>query len=465
MSDTHSPDVLIIGDGIAGCATAITAREAGAKALVIDKAPADVPHGNTHFSGGSLRRTGPKYSADQFYNDVLNLSGQRADPEQTRIVVDNSERARDWLGKLGVTWLSPERTAVRANQAEDRGKGLAASLRKAVRNRSIPILNETEAVSLIRENSRVVGAVVRDKSGQREIRAKAVVIACGGFGANTEMVKHYLGAGATNLVLRGSPYNTGDGLRMLEALGVPLDWMDDFHGGVIHYGYRKYPKEGAERGMRSMKTYETCIIVNQRGERFFDEGENTSDKTYAKLGKITALTQPDGVAYMIVDAKNRDRIDPMYYGPEKEPIEAASLSELAKKLDLPVDAFLKTVADFNAAVKDGKALTAKPPKTNFAHTIEQAPFIAHKVTGGFTFTFGGIRAKKTGEVLDAQKQPIPGLFAVGEIVTGIFYGNYAGGSSLARCAVYGRIVGFQAAHYAVPSAAVPAEIWAATVLS
>jgi tricarballylate dehydrogenase len=465
MSDTNSPDVLIIGDGIAGCTTAITAREAGAKVLIVDKAPADVPHGNTHFSGGSLRRTGPKYSADQFYNDVLNLSGQRADPEQTRIIVDNSERARDWLGTLGVTWLSPERTAVRAHQADERGKGLAASLRRAVRDRSIPILNETEAVSLIRENGRVVGAVVRDKSGQREIRAKAVVIACGGFGANTEMVKHYLGAGATNLVLRGSPYNTGDGLRMLEALDVPLDWMDDFHGGVIHYGYRKYPKEGAERGMRSMKTYETCIIVNQKGERFFDEGENTSDKTYAKLGKITALTQPDGVAYMIVDAKNRDRIDPMYYGPEKEPIVADSLEELAKRLDLPVDALLKTVTDFNAAVKDGKALTAKPPKTNFAHTIEQAPFIAHKVTGGFTFTFGGIRAKKTGEVLDRQKQPIPGLFAVGEIVTGIFYGNYAGGSSLARCAVYGRIVGFQAAHYAVPSAAIPAEIWASTVLS
>jgi tricarballylate dehydrogenase len=463
MSRADSTDVLIIGDGIAGCTTAITAHEAGAKVLIIDKAPADVPHGNTHFSGGSFRRAGTEYSADRFYNDIVSLSGNRADPELTRIVVDNSAQARDWLAELGVPWTSPKRTAERANQADQRGTGLAASLRRAVRERSIPVLNETEALRLIQENGRVCGVVVKEKSGeQREIRAGAVAIATGGFGANPEMVKRYLGAGATNLVLRGSPFNTGDGLRMAEAVGAPLDWMDDFHGGLIHYGYRKYPQEGAVKGMRSVKTYETCILVNQEGRRFIDEGENTSDKTYAKFGKIIALTQPDGVAYAIVDAKSRDLIEPMYYGPEKEPIEAASLEELAGKLGLPVATFLKTIADFNAAVRDGKALAATPPKTNFAQTVEQAPFIAYKVTGGFTFTFGGVRAEKTGEVLDRQKQPIPGLFAVGEIVTGIFYGNYAGGSSLARCAVYGRIVGFQAAHYAVPSIKLPREIWKST---
>lgn len=466
MSGLESPDVLIIGDGIAGCTTAITAQEAGAKVLIIDKAPPDVPHGNTHFSGGSFRRAGPEYSADRFYNDILHLSGNRADPEQTRIVVDNSAQARAWLGELGVPWTSPKRTADRAHQADQRGMGLAASLRRAVRERSIPVLSETEAVRLIQENGKVCGVVVKDKSGkEREIRAGAVVIATGGFGANPEMVKKYLGPGATNLVLRGSPFNTGDGLRMMEAVGVPFDWMDDFHGGLIHYGYRKYPKEGAVKGMRSVKLYEYCILVNQKGERFIDEGENTADKTYAKFGKIIALTQPDGVAYAVGDSQSRDRTDPMYYGPEKEPIEAATLEELASKLGLPVQAFLKTVRDFNAGAKDGKAMGLTPQKTNFAQKIEKAPFYAYKVTGGFTFTFGGVRAKKTGEVLDKMKQPIPGLFAVGEIVTGIFYGNYAGGSSLARCAVYGRIVGFQAAHHAVPSIKVPSEIWAPVAVS
>jgi tricarballylate dehydrogenase len=150
----------------------------------------------------------------------------------------------------------------------------------------------------------------------------------------------------------------------------------------------------------------------------------------------------------------------MYYGPEKEPFEAATLAALAARLELPVAAFLACVAEFNADVEDGKALGLTPPKTNFAQKIESAPFYAYKVTGGFTFTFGGVRAKKTGEVLDAQRRAIPGLFAAGEIVTGIFYGNYAGGSSLARCAVFGRIVGFEAAHYARPSIAIPHDIWA-----
>jgi tricarballylate dehydrogenase len=464
MDDAMFADVLVIGDGIAGCTTAITAHEAGAKVLVIDKAPADVPHGNTAFSGGSLRRISPQYSADRFYDDVLRLSGDRADPELTHIVVDNSAKARDWLADLGVPWTTTARTGERANQAEQRGFGLAAALRRAVPAHSIPVHNEVEALQLLREDNRVVGVRVKEKSGQeRVVKAGAVVLATGGFGANPQMVAKYIGPGATNLVLRGSPFNTGDGLRMAEALGAKLDWMDDFHGGLIHYGYRKYPQEGAIKGMRSVKTYEASILVNKEGRRFVDEGENTSDKTYAKFGKIIALTQPDGIAFLIGDSQSRERIDPMYYGPEKEPVEAATLEELAAHLGLPVSAFLNTVADFNADVQDGKALNLTPPKTNFAQKIERGPFFAYKVTGGFTFTFGGLRAKKTGEVLDQHGQIIPGLFAAGEIVTGIFYGNYAGGSSLARCAVFGRIVGYQAAHHALPGVVIPSDLWTTAV--
>ena len=461
MDRAMFPDVLVVGDGIAGCTTAITAHEAEVKVLVIDKAPADVPHGNTAFSGGSFRRISEQYPADRFYNDILRLSGNRADPELTHIVVDNSAKARDWLADLGVPWTSTARTGEWANQAEQRGFGLAAALRRAVRACSIPVLNETEALKLLREDGRISGVRVKEKSGQeRVIKAGAMVIATGGFGANPEMVKKYMGPGATNLVHRGSPFNTGDGLRMAEAVGATLDWMDEYHGGLIHYGYRKYPQEGATRGMRSVKTYEACILINKEGRRFIDEGENTSDKTYAKFGKIIALTQPDGIAYAVGDAQSRSQIDAMYSGPEKEPVEAATLEALAARLGLPVLTFAMTVADFNANVKDGKALSLTPPKTNFAQKIESGPFYAYKVTGGFTFSFGGLRAKKTGEVLDEHRQVIPGLFAVGEIVTGIFYGNYAAGSSLARCAVFGRIVGFQAAHYALPSVTVPRDLWA-----
>jgi tricarballylate dehydrogenase len=460
MEIDRTVDVLVIGDGIAGCATAITAHEAGANVLVIDKAPENAPHGNTAFSGGSFRRVSDQYPAERFYGDILRLSGNRADPELTHIVVDNSARARDWLAELGVPWTTNARTGARANQSEQRGFGLAAALRSALRTRGVPVLNETAALALLSEGKRVVGARIRDSSGRESVlRAGAVVLASGGFGANTEMVQKYIGPGAINLVLRGSPYNTGDGLRMAEAVGAKLDWMDDFHGGLIHFGYRKYPAEGATRGMRSIKTYESCILVNEEGRRFVDEGEDSSDKTYAKFGKIIALTQTNGVAFAVGDSQSRERIDVMYYGPEKEAIEADTLEALAARLGLPKSNFLETISTFNADVQDGKAPNLSPPKANFATKIEKAPFYAYKVTGGFTFTFGGLRTNATGGVLDEHQHEIPGLFAVGEIATGIFYGNYAGGSSLARCAVFGRIVGFEAARAAVPEINVPTELW------
>jgi tricarballylate dehydrogenase len=456
------PDVLVVGDGIAGCTAAITAHAAGAKVLVIDKAPADVPHGNTAFSGGNLRRISEQYPAERFYDDMLRVSENRADTEIARIIVEDSAKACDWLATLGVPWVTIARTAAFANRADGRGFGLAAALRRAVRMHSIPILNEVEALKLLQENGGVVGVRVREKSGEeQDIRAAAVVIATGGFGANPEMVKKYIGPGATNLVLRGSTFDTGDGLRMAEAVGAKLDWMDDFHGGLIHYGYRKYPQEGATKGMRSVKLYEACVLINKEGRRFIDEGENTADKTYAKFGKVIALTQPDGIAYAVGDARSRNRIDVIYSGPEREPVEAETLQDLAALIEVPVSTFVATLTEFNANVTGDKALGLTPPKSHFAQKIDTAPFYAYKLTGGFTFTFGGLRAKKTGEVLDVHQQIIPGLYAVGEIVTGVFFGNYAAGSSLTRCAVFGRIVGFEAAHHARPDLTIPRDLWPA----
>jgi tricarballylate dehydrogenase len=224
--------------------------------------------------------------------------------------------------------------------------------------------------------------------------------------------------------------------------------MDDFHGGLIHYGYKKYPEVGAMAGMRSMKKYEVGILINQNAKRFVDEGEHASDKTYAKFGKIVALTQPGGVAYIIFDAKNRNVVNPDYTGPEMAPVEAESLQSLAGKLGIDAVGLVDTVRQYNISIQDGKCLSLTPPKTNFAQPIDAPPYCAYKVTGGFTFTFGGIRTTTLAEVLDDNLRRIPGLYAAGEMVTGIFYGNYAGGSSLPRCAVFGRIAGEEAAKYA-----------------
>jgi tricarballylate dehydrogenase len=442
-----SCDVLIVGEGIAGCTAALAATEQGANVLIIEKAPQNVPHANTAFSGGSFRRVSQAYPAEKFYHDMISLSGGKADPELTKIMVEASQKARDWLTELGVPWTSKSRDPGASDQVDGQGKALAQILRRAVADRNIKTLHETEASSLILEGKKIAGARVSTKEGSSEISSKAVILAAGGFQANPEMVTRYIGPGGNNLVLRGSPYNTGDGIRMALEVGAKIDWMDDFHGGLIHYGYRKYLAEGAMAGMRSMKKYEVGILVNQQGNRFVDEGEQASDKTYAKFGKIVALTQPGGVAYVIFDSATKEIINPDYTGPERGPIEASSIRELAAKLEIDPDALYETVTRFNSSIEGDKCLSLNPLKTNFARRIEGPVFLAYKVTGGFTFTFGGLCTNTKSQVLDTNLQPIPALYAAGEIATGIFYGNYAGGSSLPRCAVYGRIAGESAASY------------------
>jgi tricarballylate dehydrogenase len=438
-------DVLIVGEGIAGCTAALAAAAKGAKVLVIEKAPKDVPHANTAFSGGSFRRTSQAYPAERFYRDMMSLSGGRADPELTRVMIEGSRQARDWLAELGVPWNSKSRDPGAADQVEGQGKALSQILRRAVAARDIRTLHETEAWSVIFERERTRGVRVRTPQGNSEMTSRAVILSSGGFQANPEMVRQYIGPGGNHLVLRGSSYNTGDGIRMALEVGAKIDWMDDFHGGLIHYGYKKYLAEGAMAGMRSMKKYEVGILVNQLGHRFVDEGEHPSDKTYAKFGKIVALTQPDGVAYVIFDCTNRDTINPDYTGPERGPVEAASIRELATKLEIDAETLEETVTRYNESIAGDKCLSLVPPKTNFARRIESPPFCAYKVTGGFTFTFGGVWTNPKAQVLDKSLKPIPALYAAGEITTGIFYGNYAGGSSLPRSAVFGRIAGESAA--------------------
>jgi tricarballylate dehydrogenase len=184
------------------------------------------------------------------------------------------------------------------------------------------------------------------------------------------------------------------------------------------------------------------------GERFVDEGEDTADKTYAKFGRIIALSQPGGIAYLVFDAKVKDHIDPMYEGPEKAPIEAENIEELAQKLSLAPAKLRHTVDEFNRSVVDGSHRNLTPPKSNFAQMIDRAPFYAYAVTGGMTFTFGGIKINGNAEVLNESAASIPGAYAAGEVTGGFFYNNYPAGSSLTRCAVFGEIAGNNAAAFA-----------------
>jgi tricarballylate dehydrogenase len=204
-------------------------------------------------------------------------------------------------------------------------------------------------------------------------------------------------------------------------------------------------------------SYPFGIMINARGRRFVDEGADFRNYTYAKYGRVV-LEQPDQFAWQIFDRKVLHLLRGEYRIKRVTKVGAATLPELAAKLEgVDATAALAEIAAYNAAVrtdipfnpnvKDGRHTEGLPvPKSNWANTIEEPPFEAYQIGCGITFTFGGLRVSPANnQVLDTDLAPIPGLFAAGELVGGIFYFNYPGGTGLISGAVFGRAAGAGAA--------------------
>jgi tricarballylate dehydrogenase len=202
-------------------------------------------------------------------------------------------------------------------------------------------------------------------------------------------------------------------------------------------------------------------MINADGKRFVDEGIEFYNYTYAKYG-AEVLKQPNQFAYQVFDAKVRPLLRPEYGDKNVTRIVANSLEELAAKLDdVNADGFLKTVREYNAAVKqdvpfdhsikDGRGTVGiEPAKSNWANVLDTPPFEAYAVTCGITFTFGGLRTvPDTGQVLDVNFHQIPGLYTAGEMLGGLFYFNYPAGTGLVSGSVFGRIAGTSAGSAAV----------------
>jgi tricarballylate dehydrogenase len=215
-----------------------------------------------------------------------------------------------------------------------------------------------------------------------------------------------------------------------------------------------FPRNESNRELTNRLTrqsYPLGIIVNREGRRFLDEGADFRNYTYAKYGR-EILRQPGSVAYQVFDATLRPMVRPEEYDmPGIEPVSADTVEELADGMGVDRESFVRTVRDFNAAiatdrpydptVKDGRSSRVDPPKSNWASAIETPPFYGYKVTCGVTFTFGGVKGDLDGRVLDDSGHAIPGLFACGEMLGGLFSGNYPGGSGLAAGMVFGRRAG------------------------
>jgi tricarballylate dehydrogenase len=408
------------------------------------------------------------YTRDQYFDDLARVTQNRADPDLAETLIDDSRDTLFWLQAQGVRFLPlyewqfklPDGrvrfsggSALEMNGA---GAGASEALFRTAERLGVRVVYETAARGLLQEGGRVAGLRARRRGSDVELRAGAVILACGGFEASAEMRTRHLGPSWDLAKVRGSRYNTGDGLRMaLDAGAMSYGHWSGCHSSSWDLNAPDM-NELAFGAVFKRDDYIEGIVVNAEGRRFFDEGADIRSMTYAKLGRAI-LAQPGQVAWQIFDARGVARLHGEYRARQSARSQADTLEGLLRKLEgLDVEACLETIRAFNAAIdgsipydpgkKDGRRTRGiTPPKSNWALAIEEGPFEAYAVTCGVTFTFGGLRVDDACRVLDDAGAPLAGLHAAGEMVGGLFYFNYPGGSGLMSAAVFGRRAGRAAA--------------------
>ena len=279
-----------------------------------------------------------------------------------------------------------------------------------------------------------------------------MVLAAGGFQGDAEMRTRYLGPGWELAKVRGTRFNTGDGIKMALAVGAsPFGNWSGCHAVQWDFNAPEYGDLAVGDAFQK-HSYPWSVLINAEGRRFLDEGADFRNYTYAKYGRVV-LEQPGNFAWQVFDRKVAHVLRDEYRIRQVTKVKADTLEELAGKLEgVDAEAFLDEIRRYNSAVrtdipfnpniKDGRRTDGLAVnKSNWANTIDEPPFEAYQVGCGITFTFGGLRIDTEARVLDADQQAIPGLYACGELVGGIFYFNYPGGSGLINGAVFGRLAG------------------------
>jgi tricarballylate dehydrogenase len=493
----QAADVVVVGAGNAAMSAALSAHEHGLRVLVLERAPRRERGGNSHYTGGAMRvahegvddlvKLMPdmseaeirdsdfgQYTADTFFDDLATVSQYRADPELAHLLATESFATLMWMKDQGIRFL-PQfgRQAFKVGGKHKfwgepvgvagGGAGLVEDWHSLAEKAGIRVEYETRAVSLVKRGRRVIGVAWQRGDEESVYYCDSVILASGGFQANAEWRARYLGKNWDLAKVRGTRYNTGDGIAMaLDAGAMPYgNWS-----GCHAVGWDRNAPDYGDTSMGdgfNKHNYPLSVMINADGRRFVDEGADLRNKTYAKYGRIV-LDQPGQFAWQVFDAKTSDLLLPDFYRHRRVTrVTANTLEELAAKLD-GVDAAQcvrtieeynqapRTDAEFNPAVKDGLAASSLDiPKSNWALTIDKPPFEAFAVTCGVTFTFGGVKVNEHAQVLDQEDKPIGGLYAAGEMAAGLFFHNYPGGTGLTWGALLGRRAGAHAAQERDPA--------------
>ncbi|WP_339055619.1 flavocytochrome c [Fusobacterium animalis] len=438
-------DVVVIGAGGAGLTSSIAAHEKGAKVILIEKT--ELLGGNTNYATAGLNAAGTKIqeklgikdSPELFYEDTMKGGKNKNNKELVRVLVNNSSAIVDWLTERGADLSELTSTGGQSVKRTHRptggsavGPNIVAALSKTAENEKIDIRKGTKAIALVKTKNRIVGVKVREIDGKEyTIKAKAVIVATGGFGANAKMVEKYnpklKGFGSTN-----NPAIVGDGIIMVEKVGGALVDMNEIqtHPTVVHNKTNMITE--AVRG-------EGAILVNRDGKRFIDELE-TRDVVSKAI-----LNQKGKSAFLIFDEGIRTKLKAADGYVKKGFAVEGTLEEIAAKIGTDAKTLEATLNKYNEAVKN--KVDSEFNKKTLPKELTGTKYYAIEVSPAVHHTMGGVRINTNAEVLGKNGRPIKGLYAAGEVTGGIHGANRIGGNAVADITIFGKIAGENAAIY------------------
>ncbi len=455
-------DIAVIGGGNAALCAAMTAAEAGARVLILETAPKPYRGGNSRHTrnfrcmhGAPLGPLVEEYSEDEYLEDLLKVTGGKTDEHLARLAIRTSEECLPWMEEHGVRFqpsLSGTLSLARTNAFfMGGGKSLVNAYYRTATGLGVDVLYEAAVTHLELKGDRIEWVDYTYEGQSHRITPKAVIVASGGFQADTDWLTRAWGEPAKNFLIRGTPYNRGVVLSDLLDQGV--DSVGDptqCHAVAIDGRAPKFDGGIVTR----LDCVPFSIVVNKNAERFYDEGEDVWPKRYAIWGRLVAA-QPDQVGYVIIDAKSLNLFMPSVF----PPLKADTLEELAGMMDLPADKLKATVAEFNEACGDTSGFHPTeldgvttsgltPPKTNWARPITEPPFYGYSLRTGVTFTYLGLKVDDTAQCSTSSGK-IKNLWAAGETMAGSILGQgYLAGFGMTIGTVFGRIAGREAAAYA-----------------